>query len=551
MPLAATLLASVRPPVRRRFPILCGLLLAAPASIAQLSGLYTIHPLRPVTATNFQNLYSAVDALAAQGVSGPTNFELYDDGGPFVDPMVFYSAAHPTLGQNLALGNNQCILRLGAWTGVSSVNRVIFRAAPGESPTLDATGQACGVYFNGADYVTLEGLEIKNAAFDAISLYTASSQNALGNRIVGCTLRNCGGVGVLCYGNAGAVNDTFIANNLFSNMMQTGGGSFSGFIRDSYVAGRRDNNTQILFNTFLVGTLAGTSIATPPSVFGSYPGSTTYTAFTKVEGNVVVKSTANGVVYNFQTASATTAPTLPASADWNCFWLPAGGNFAKGAATTYATLPAWQTGVTKDGASLSADPLLAGCGTPAYRLPIASPCVNAGVTTSVDPALWYDREGFGRDSLIDIGADEWQGNPAACAGFAGSGGPGASGEFQALLPSSPPEIGNGGFAFVLPRATGGVAAFVYLAFGLETVPVFYGAGNRSYLNQADLAALAGTPLSPLTVGFAAPTGGLSAPFPIPNDTALVGATLYFQASQADAGAPLGFTLTNALSLTFQ
>ena len=550
MPLAARLPAPARPSFRRLLPRLCALLLFAPVATAQLVGLYTIHPLRPVTATNFQNLYSAVDALAAQGVSGPTTFELYDDGGPFVDPMVFYSASHPTLGLNLALGNNQCILRLAAWTGVSAVNRVVFRAAPGESPVLDAAGQACGVYFNGADYVTLEGLEIKNAAFDAISLYTASGQNALGNRIVGCTLRNCGGVGVLCYGNSGAVNDTFIANNLFSNMMQTGGGSFSGFIRDSYVAGRRDNNTQILFNTFLVGTLAGASTATPPSVFGNYPGSTAFTCFTKIEGNIVVKTTANGLVYNFQTASATTAPTLPVSADWNDFWLPGGGNFAKGAATVYASLPAWQTAVSKDAASLSADPLLAGCGSPAYRLPVSSPCVNAGATTSTDPALWFDREGFGRDSLIDIGADEWQGNPSACAGFFGSGGPGASGEFQVLLPSSPPELGNSGFAFLAPRASSGVATAVYLTFGLEPVPVFYGAGNRSYLSQTDLAALAGTPYSPLISTFAAPTGGVVAPFPIPNDPALLGTTLFFQASEADAGAPLGFVLTNAVSLTF-
>jgi hypothetical protein len=525
-------------------------LAAAAALPAQLSGLYTIHPQRPVSATNFQNLYSAVDALAAGGVAGPVVFELYDDGGPFTDPMTFYSASHPVYGGNLSLGNGLCVLRLAQWAGVSATNTVTFRAAPGESPVLDATGKACGVYHNGADYVTLERLEIRGAAFDAVNLYTTGAQNALGNRIVGCLIRNCGGVGVLTYGNSGAVNDTLIANNVFSNLMTTGGGSFSGFIRDGYVAGRRDNNTQILFNTFLVTSLAGGSTTTPAFVIGNYPSGTNYTAFTKVEGNLIVKSVSAGVVYNFQTSAATTAPTLPVSCDWNDHWTPGGGNFAKGAATVYATLAAWQTATSKDLTSISADPGVAGCETPAYRLGDASPCVDAAATTSTAPELLLDRQGWPRVGLFDIGADEWQGAAAACADYVGSGGAGAGGLISTLLAPQPPYVGNFGFAFDLPRTPAGSAVALFVAFGLEPVPVFYGAGNRSYLSQADLAAMMGGPYYPFLAGTGAPGGGLSLSAPIPAGPGLAGLTLHFQASVDEPGSALGYVLTNALSLTF-
>jgi hypothetical protein len=524
---------------------------AVAASVpAQLSGHYTIHPLRPVSATNFQNLYSAVDALDASGVSGPVVFELYDDGGPFTDPMTFYSANHPVFGGNLSLGNGQCVLRLGAWAGVSASQRVTFRAAPGESPVIDATGKACGVYFHGADYVTLERLEIRGAVFDAVSLYTSGTQNALGNHIIGCLIRNCGGVGVLTYGNSGAVNDTLIACNVFSNLMTTGGGAFSGFIRDGYVAGRRDNNTQILFNTFLVTTLAGGSTTTPPWVIGSYPSGSSYTAFTKIEGNLIVKSVANGLVYNFQTASATTAPTLPASCDWNDHWTPGGGNFAKGAATTYATLAAWQAAVSKDLTSLSVDPQIGGCETPAYRLGDTSPCIDVAATTSTALALLTDAQGWPRIGALDIGADEWQGAAAACVASVGSGGFGATGSIAALVTAQPPYLGNSAFTFEAPRTPAGSAVALFVAFGLEPVPVFYGAGNRSYLSQADLASLMGGPYYPLFTGTGVPGGGLSLAAPIPASPGMSGVTLHFQASVDEPGSPLGYVLTNALSLTF-
>jgi hypothetical protein len=517
-------------------------------AVAQLSGLYTIHPQRPVSATNFQNLYSATTALATSGVSGPVVFELYDDAGPFVDPMTFYSANHPVYGTNLSLGNGICVLRLAQWAGVSPTNRVTFRAAPGERPVLDATGKACVVYGNGADYVTLEGLELRNAVFDAVNFYTASAQNALGNHVVRCVLRDCGGCGVVVYGNSGAVNDTVIAGNVFSNCMQVGGGTFGTTARFGYVCGRRDNNTQVLFNTFLVGTLAGGTSTVPSCVVGDYPSSTSYTAITKFEGNIVVKTATAGVVFHFQTSSATVAPTIPTSSEFNDYWLPGGGNFAHAATVPYATLAAWQTTFSRDLTSLTLDPMLTGPALPPRHLPSGSPFIGYGPTTYPTLAT-HDVDGHPRDAFPDVGADEYAGDPAAFVDYVGSGCAGSGTLLQAMTAASTPHLGNFLFGFDVPRAPAGTSVLLFATASLAVVPEFLDSGCRIYLSGPELLAQVGTNTFPFASAVAGPTGGAFLAAPVPFDPTLVGTTWTFQAFVADLGTPLGFSATNAARTT--
>jgi hypothetical protein len=523
----------------------------AGAAPSQLSGLYTVHPQRLLSATNFQTLAGATSALRTQGVSGPVAIEIYDDAGPYVESQTFYAPFHATLGQNLQLGNNQCVLLLGQFTGVSAVNRVTFRAAPGESPVIDATGKACGIYFNNGDFITLEGLEVRNATFDAINLYTASTQNALSNAVRRCRIADCGGVGVLCYGNSGAVVDTLIEGNLFSNCMMTGGGSFSGSARDGYVACRRDNNTQVLFNTFLVGTLASSSVTFPPWVVGVHPSNSTQTGVTKFEGNVVVKTVSTGVVLRF-IAPTGAGPTLPATCDRNVYWTPNGGDFAGtgtfGAPIAHPTFAAWQTASGLDALSVVADPLFAPVGSPAFHLASNSPCIGFGPTT-YSGTVTVDHNGYPRDAAPDAGCDEFVGNPAAEVLYVGSGCAGGSGLFQTLLAVGRPALGNSAFALGMPRAPGGTTVVLFVAFAFDQPPLFFGSGCRLYLSQASLASLIGTPYYPFAVDTSPPGGGYLLPLPLPNDAGLAGITVDVQGAMFDAGAPLGFTLTNALAAT--
>ncbi|HYC76116.1 MAG TPA: right-handed parallel beta-helix repeat-containing protein [Planctomycetota bacterium] len=525
-----------------RVSVFVGAVALAACAPAQFSGLYTVHPQRPASPTNFQSLGAATAALAAQGVSGPTTFEIYDDAGPFVETQTYYISGDPVLGSNHTLGNNLCVLLLAAWPGTSPVNRVTFRAAPGETPILDATGKSVAVYFNGADYVTLEGLHIVGATFDAISLYTSSSQSALANHIVRCRVANCGGVGVLVYGNSGPVNDTLIANNVFENLQSVGGGGFSGFVRDGYVSGRRDNNTKVLNNTFLVGTLAGTL---PPFVIGNYPSGASYTAFTEVRGNVVLKTVANGVVYHHQTISNTTAPTLPLVADQNVFWTPNGGNFARTQGVNYATLAAWQAAfVSQEPSSQVADPLFAAAPAAPWHLSAISPCRDVGPLLG----LVEDFEGQARDAFPDVGADEFLGDPAATLAYAGSGCAGTGGTFQTLVANAPPYLGNFAFGLSADRVPVGAPVALFFAVGLDATPLFFGSGCRVYLDQASLFSLIGTPFFPLIQT----TGGSPGTFlaiPVPNDPAIVGIPCAFQALILDGGAPLGYTFTNAVVAT--
>ena len=126
---------------------------------AQLAGAYTVNPLVPTGGSNFASLADATTALGTQGVAGPVFLYLYDDAGPFTEATPFVTTT--------AYAPSTAVLVMTSWTGTSNTNRVTFLPAAGENPVFDAAGRAMGVFWGGADYVTLQGIEIKNATFDA------------------------------------------------------------------------------------------------------------------------------------------------------------------------------------------------------------------------------------------------------------------------------------------------------------------------------------------------------------------------------------------------
>lgn len=354
---------------------------------AQLAGTYTLHPFLPAGGTNFVSFQDAVTALSTQGVIGPVVIEVFDDAGPFQESVPF---------TGLALGNSMACVALTSWPGASATNTVTFQPAAGEQPVLDANGNGVVVWWGGADYTTLRGFELIGATEDAVCMYTESTLDAQFNTLDALHIHDCGGVGVLTYGNSGLVTDTLIQNCVFHDLLTNSSrGSFANFIRDGYIAGRRDQNTRILHNTIIMNTAAGTARM---FAIGNYPSGTSRNGFTEIQGNVVVKTATSGTVYFWNSA-----PPFPAIFDRNILWDQSGSPFALYAGANLMDLLAWQQTTAADLNSIAIDPLLGGTAAFPYLPQVGSPCVNF-VPNPNGVATDYFRNA--RDAMPDCGAIE-------------------------------------------------------------------------------------------------------------------------------------------------
>src|SRR5262245_45785172 len=232
---------------------LAAIVLAAPAA-AQMAGLYTVNPAWPATATNFPSLALAVLSLTVNGVNAPVIVEVYDDAGPYTESSPFVTAS-------VQWAPSTAVMVMSQWTGVSSTNRVTFRPAAGESPVLDATGRGMGVFWGGADYVTLEGFEIRNATFDGVTLYSEAAHGVATDPIINrCRIHDCGAGGVVVYGNSSFPLNTIISNNFFWRLQTTNAGGFNTTARFGYITSRRSTNTRIVHNTFLLDAGTGSML---------------------------------------------------------------------------------------------------------------------------------------------------------------------------------------------------------------------------------------------------------------------------------------------------
>lgn len=501
--------------------------LFAVSAAAQMAGLYSVNPAWPALPTNFVSLAAAVQALAANGVAGPVTIEVYDDAGP-------YTEANPFL-PNTLWAPSTAVLVLTSWPGASSVNRVTFRPAPGEAPVFDATGRAMGVFWGGADYVTLEGFEIANATFDAISMYADSTHGIAYDAIIRrCRLHDCGGTGVTVYGNTPNPTNTLIENCFFWRLQLTNAGSFNTTARFGYVSTRRSVNTRVIHNTFLVDTGAGSLFC----ALGGYPSGAAELPFAEISNNIVVKTGAAGRPTIRLNSATTTVPQLPTLSDSNCFFDGTASPFAiYGASpgTTAATLVDWQTNALRDLASFAADPLLLDPANHDFHLTPLSPCI---ATSAVAAGVADDVDGQPRSAPFDIGADEFS---SATIAAVGSGCPGTGALVPVLSSRDWPFLGNANFALLGSRLPPFQAMLVFASFGTTTAPYPVGAGCNVWL---PLGYLNGLPVLPV----AGPAGTASVVVAWPPNPAYIGVNFGFQALAIDAGAPLGFTLTNAVDV---
>lgn len=503
-------------------------LLLVSTATAQLAGAYTINPTVPTGGSNFGSLADATAALAAQGVAGPVFLYLYDDAGPYTESAPFTTA-------NVQYAPSDAVLTMTSWLGASSVNRITFLPAAGERPVFDATGRGMGVFWGGADYVTLQGVEIANATFDAISLYAEAAHGVAEDAIIdGCMVHDCGGTGVTLYGNSAFPVNTVVQNCWFWRLQTTNAGGFNTLGRFGYVTTRRSTNARIVHNTFVADTGVGSMFC----VIGAYPSGTTEQPFAEVSNNVIVKSTnAAAPIYRIVSPAGGTI-TGPVVADANCFHDPSGGPFAlwgSGGATSSPTLLDWQTNALRDLVSIEGDPLFRDLATHDLHLTPTSPCVGASQLAANVAA---DFDGQPRTTTIDIGADEFSGALATAVGAGCAG----SGNLTPAMTSNWPFLGNGSFALFLDDLPPGAIAVLFGSVGLSPTPIPFGGGCTIYLAPATLTSL--------TAVLAGPVGTASVGFQLPANPAFVGVNLGYQSLVLDAGAPIGLTFTNALDVVF-
>jgi hypothetical protein len=495
---------------------------------AQLSGTYTINPTIPTVATNFDSLAAATAALATQGVAGPVEMLLYDDAGPFTESAPFVSTSGTWT-------PSTAVMVLTSWTGTSPTNRVTFRPAPGERIVFDAAGRAMGVFWGGADYVTLQDVEIMNAIDDAITLYAEAAHGIAQDPIIdGCRLHDCGGTGVTIYGNTPQPANTLVQNCVLWRLQLNNNSAFNTTGRFGYVTTRRSNGTRIVHNTFIADTGTVSSFC----VIGANASSTAEVPYAEVSNNIVVKTAAPGApVLRIQTPAGSTFP-VPIVQDANCWHDTSGGSFAlwgPAGASVAATLLDWQIGALRDLASIEGDPIFHDPNVRDYHLHGTSPCRNASTVSAAVPA---DFDGQPRTGTADLGADEFS---AGMTTPIGAGCPGAGGQTP-VLATNWPFLGNPSFSAWLSNAPPGALTVLFGSIGLATPPIPFGAGCTIYLDPVTLTSLG--------VALAGPAGTSSLVFDVPANPAFVGVGLDWQSLVLDPVAPLGLTMTNAVDLVF-
>lgn len=495
---------------------------------AQLAGTYTINPVWPPSATNFASLLDATNALAAQGVAGPVDLLLYDDAGPFAESAPFVTTSG-------AWTPSTAVLVLTSWTGTSATSRVTFRPAPGERIVFDASNRSMGVFWGGADHVTLRGIEIANAISDAISLYAEATHGIAQDAIIdGCVLHDCGGTGVTIYGNTPQPANTLVQNCVFWRLQTSNPTAFNNTARFGYVTTRRSNGTRIVHNTFIADTGTGTSFC----VLGANASSAAEVPYAEISNNVVVKTTAATMpVFRIQTPAGSTFP-LPIISDSNCWHDTSGGPFARwgvNGATVEATLLDWQTNTLRDLTSIQGDPVFHDPTNRDYHLQALSPCLAASTLAT---AVAADFEGQARLTAIDLGADEYSAATKAHAG-AGCGGGGAT---ALQLDTDWPFLGNPHFGIHVSTAPPQSPTVLFGSLGLAIAPIPLGAGCSSYLDPISLTSLA--------VALTGPVGTSSFVFAVPPNPAFVGFQVGYQSLALAPSSALGFVISNAVDLVF-
>ncbi len=509
---------------------------SAAAGVAQLGGIYTINPMQPAGGNNFTTIGAALTALHSQTVIAPVNFQVYDDAGPWTE-------ANP-VATFINGGTAVISVRAPLTMGISAANPVVFEAAPGEFPVLDATGQPFGVVLHGTQFVTIKGFEILNATSDGVNIYTdALSQaqaNLFSNAVIGCRIHDIGGCGISIYQNGGspsiAFEGTIIRNNFLWRCQVTHAGGNATW-RNGYLNERRSIRAIIENNTFFADTGVGPTFGVYCTYYAAPIGGPAASFF----NNIIVKTVANGNVIRHIDAAS-----FPLTQDNNVYEDLSGGQFLGGASGVAATFAAAQAAYpTLDANGRSGPVLLANGPTGDLHLTAGSLAIDAGAPIA---AITDDIDGETRPvgSAYDAGADEFSVAGASVTAI-GSGCPGSGSLVPILAGNSLPTLGNLTFALEIGNAAPQSAAFLFPSLAAATPAIPVGGSCLVHIDLVTMQLLTSSGFGPFGPNQTDNTGYTSFPLPIPALPSLIGASIYWQAGISDVGSPTGFTLTNAVA----
>jgi hypothetical protein len=426
------------------------------------------------------------------------------------------------------------------------IDTILFEAAVGESPVFDAVGQLYGVVFHGTQYVTIKGVEIRNASSDGVSIYTDSLStpsgtigNRMGNGVVGCRIHDIGGCGINVYQNGGAAiafEGTIIRNNFIWRCQVTHGGGNAQW-RNGYINERRSINAIIENNTLYADTGVGTTFG----VFTTWYAAGIGGPAASFRNNAIYKTVANGSVIRHIEAGG-----HPLVQDNNAYEDISGGMFLEGASGTAATFAAFQAAFPLLDPNGVSGPLnLIDPVNGDLHLSTGSVAIDAGVAIAV---IFDDIDGESRPqgSAYDCGADEVLSNVPSVTAY-GVGCAGSQG-IPSLSASQLPFLGNFTFSLTVNGAAASAPAYFFVALAPDLTGLNIGGGCSVWLDFNSLIALINIGFSPLGPVGTNASGTAVLPLPVPNDPGLSGGTLYFQAAIADATVT-GFALTNAIQAT--
>ncbi|MEZ6036226.1 MAG: NosD domain-containing protein [Planctomycetota bacterium] len=529
--------------------------LVAVAAPAQMSGPYLIDP---AAAGAFASFTEAVNALFVNGVNGPV--DIFVAPGAYTESVLF-----PPI------------------NGASSTNTITFQpiTTPG-SVTIQGGGGDIfamlgvafqhnrsvvwdGIHFVGANGHAISGttwvedMEVRNCYFSGDHRSTAAgeyrhavivSENSTGqlgwrvhhNTITLATYTNRSSYGIYLsnggnweihhntidcnggdYGLYLINNNTTldkIYNNLFvGTLHQTTSTSIG---QAAIKADVSNYNNQISHNTF--------AMTLPDNACAISSGSTT-TQSNFIYGNVFYLIGGTAIV------RAVIGSTSNIISDGNVFFCP-GGNVgrlnASSTGTPYPTLLDWQLANGVDTASFEGDPLLVDPfgAVPDLRPTPSSPI--AGVAVNTPSWVTDDFAGRLRDANPDAGAYE-----STSFALFGQGCAGTGGLIPALGNSGTAQLGSTNFAFELTQTQPISIAVLFGGLSQLSLPL---GGTCELLASPDATVVLVTDAA----------GMASAPFPIPNNSALSGANLYFQIAVSDTGSssPLGLAFTEGGALQF-
>ncbi len=236
-------------------------------------------------------------------------------------------------------------------SGSNPTNIITFQAAPGENPIIinpwgSSEWDGNGFYITGADYITIQGLEITDCYFDAIHAYSATDDSSthlwiLNNYIHG------NGTSMYAYGGISlfkTANCVVAANEVGSDAI------YSGFSKGNLITNNMVyNNDGIEINI----EFSDSTWCCYNSVLSTQSAGIKYYHDTPNRGNVFLNNSVYMTIWGYAFYNILSA--LPDWCDYNNFYAPNGYVGYRGG-SNYTTLTEWQTATGLDSNSISADP---------------------------------------------------------------------------------------------------------------------------------------------------------------------------------------------------